>query len=430
VHRREWPAAQLDAVLAHESAHIRRHDPLVQWLALLNRAIFWFHPLAWWLEHRLSALAEEACDAAVLARGCDPHDYSGYLLELARTVVHSGARVRSVGMAMPGSSLPYRIRQILTRREAPRVSRARAVCLIATCATVSTLFATANLDRQPFVPDPPLPNAPPSTAISKAESRGPEQESQPQPPKERRLTVLYFDLDGTVPDIQARATAAAIGMIQQNAATDLVSIMRYTNGSLKVMQDFTDDRDKLAATVQQIASNPDAEPAGAAGLLTAVHMLSAIPEKKRLIYFAVPTLRVSASDEDIHAIVSDAIRANVAFFPIDVTGFSAGTGGTGVIHAGDALSISLNVGRMPRGGRGVVRVFTKEAQEAYDGAVAPFQDHTFTVQPDGTVSVPNLGDVHAAGLTISQLESTIGPALAARLSGPHLPLTGVTIEKH
>jgi len=47
---REWPQAQLDAVLAHEGEHVRRRDTLFQWLALLNRALFWFHPLAWWLE--------------------------------------------------------------------------------------------------------------------------------------------------------------------------------------------------------------------------------------------------------------------------------------------------------------------------------------------------------------------------------------------
>lgn len=62
-----WQQAQLNAVLAHEDEHARRRDPLVQWLALLNRAVFWFHPLAWWLERRLSTLAEEACDAAVLS---------------------------------------------------------------------------------------------------------------------------------------------------------------------------------------------------------------------------------------------------------------------------------------------------------------------------------------------------------------------------
>ena len=64
-HWYHWPPAQLDAVLAHECEHARRRDSLVQWLALLNRALFWFHPVAWWLERRLSALAEEACDNVV-----------------------------------------------------------------------------------------------------------------------------------------------------------------------------------------------------------------------------------------------------------------------------------------------------------------------------------------------------------------------------
>ncbi len=76
----EWAQAKLDAVLAHENEHVRRHDPLFQWLALLNRAVFWFHPLAWWLERKLAALSEEACDMAVLERGHDPRDYSEYLL--------------------------------------------------------------------------------------------------------------------------------------------------------------------------------------------------------------------------------------------------------------------------------------------------------------------------------------------------------------
>ena len=95
---REWPVVQLDAVLTHERAHARRRDPLFQWLALLNRAVFWFHPLAWWLERRLSALAEEACDSAVLERGHDPREYSECLLDLARAVQRRGhARQRGRG---------------------------------------------------------------------------------------------------------------------------------------------------------------------------------------------------------------------------------------------------------------------------------------------------------------------------------------------
>ena len=99
----EWSPPQLDAVLTHEREHVRRRDPLIQWLALVNRALFWFHPLSWWLERKLGALAEETCDAAVLARGHAPQDYSEYLLDIARSVSRSGSRLGIVGMAMPGS---------------------------------------------------------------------------------------------------------------------------------------------------------------------------------------------------------------------------------------------------------------------------------------------------------------------------------------
>jgi TonB family protein len=137
---RRWPHAQLHAVLMHEDEHARRRDPLVQWLALLNRAVFWFHPLAWWLERRLSTLAEEACDAAVLARGHDPLEYSEYLLEFARAVQQTGGRVNVVGMAMPGTSLPRRIRRILDGGPVQRISRLRMTCVAVACAVVSTPF--------------------------------------------------------------------------------------------------------------------------------------------------------------------------------------------------------------------------------------------------------------------------------------------------
>ena len=145
VSSREWPPAQLDAVLAHEGEHVRRRDPLFQWLALLNRALFWFHPLAWWLERKLSGLAEEACDAAVLSRGYDPRAYSEYLLDLARSVRRAGTRVNAVGMAMPGIGLTYRIRRMLSGVPVPRISRGQIACTVAVCAGAAAILATGTL---------------------------------------------------------------------------------------------------------------------------------------------------------------------------------------------------------------------------------------------------------------------------------------------
>ena len=146
-HWRQWSKTQLDAVLTHESEHARRRHPLVQWLALLNRAIFWFHPAAWWLERHLSALAEEACDNVVLARGYDPGAYSEYLIDMARSVKQSGVRLNVAGMAMPGGSLSRRIRQILEGGSVPHVSRTRIACLCVACALSGTAITAATLDH-------------------------------------------------------------------------------------------------------------------------------------------------------------------------------------------------------------------------------------------------------------------------------------------
>jgi hypothetical protein len=146
-HWRQWSRAQLDAVLTHEYEHVRRRDSLVQWLALLNRALFWFHPVAWWLERHLSALAEEACDYVVLARGHGPREYSDYLIDMARSVKRAGGRLNVAGMAMPGSSLSRRIRQILEGGSVPHMSRARMVSVGVACAITCTAFAAGTLDH-------------------------------------------------------------------------------------------------------------------------------------------------------------------------------------------------------------------------------------------------------------------------------------------
>ena len=145
---RSWPAAKLDAVLLHEREHVRRRDPLFQWLALLNRCVFWFHPLAWWLEHKLAALAEQACDDAVLCGGHDAHDYSQYLIEIARAVRESGPRIRSAGaVAFSDGSLARRVRRILA---APPVapSRGRSIATAVLCALMILTFLACKLSNR------------------------------------------------------------------------------------------------------------------------------------------------------------------------------------------------------------------------------------------------------------------------------------------
>ncbi len=144
-HWQEWPQAQLEGALMHESEHARRYHPLIQWLALLNRAVFWFHPLAWWLEHHLSTLAEEACDNVVLESGYDSRAYSECLIEMARLVTRSRVRLNTTGLAMPGSNLPRRIRRILEGGSVPHVSRTRMAFVCVACVILCTAIASGTL---------------------------------------------------------------------------------------------------------------------------------------------------------------------------------------------------------------------------------------------------------------------------------------------
>jgi bla regulator protein BlaR1 len=105
---RAWNTNTRRAVLAHEFAHLRRHDTLVSALARFAQCVFWFHPLAWWLSRKISDLAELACDAAVLERVDDPAGYSRILLEFAGAVNRAGRRVALPGLAMAASSGMFR----------------------------------------------------------------------------------------------------------------------------------------------------------------------------------------------------------------------------------------------------------------------------------------------------------------------------------
>jgi hypothetical protein len=133
----DWDPSKLDAVLTHEMEHLRRRDPLIEWLALLNRSINWFNPLAWWLCCKLSALSEQVCDDAVLAQGHDSSAYAGHLLEFARVVKRRGSLVTVLGSSLNGSTLAHRIRRILNSGVSPAISPIRLVLVTAVWAVVA-----------------------------------------------------------------------------------------------------------------------------------------------------------------------------------------------------------------------------------------------------------------------------------------------------
>lgn len=112
-----WENGKLNAVLTHESAHIRRRDALVKALAHLNRCIFWFHPLAWILESKLGLLAEQACDESSVAMLGDRESYANLILEMAAAGDGPRGRLRHHALTMAARShIRQRIESLLSER--------------------------------------------------------------------------------------------------------------------------------------------------------------------------------------------------------------------------------------------------------------------------------------------------------------------------
>ena len=165
--------------------------------------------------------------------------------------------------------------------------------------------------------------------------------------KDRRLLVMFFDMTTMPIQDQIRAQTAAQKFLKtQMTPSDLMAIMTFSS-DLKVLQDFTDDRDALAKVIKglTIGEGSDLAVDGSTGadneedtgaaytaddtefnifntdrklaaLESAARMLGALPEKKALVYFASGVSKTGVDNEaQLRATINAAIRNNVAFYP-------------------------------------------------------------------------------------------------------------------
>jgi bla regulator protein blaR1 len=119
---------QLDAILAHEACHVQRRDNLTSAIHMMVEAVFWFHPLVWWIGARLLEERERACDEMVLGLGNRPRDYAEGILYVCKNYVESPLACVS---GVTGSNLKRRIQAILTGRVARELTFAKKMTLSA-----------------------------------------------------------------------------------------------------------------------------------------------------------------------------------------------------------------------------------------------------------------------------------------------------------
>ena len=157
---REWDVFKLRSVLAHELTHVRRGDWTTSLAAAINCAVFWFHPLAWWLERRLAVLAEEACDVSAIHSAGDPARYAKVVLEFAE--IASMQQRAGAKLMAHSSKVGRRIKGILEGRVrwSPGISTLARISMLIVGAPA--LYLAASLQPAGQEPAAALKKSPPS----------------------------------------------------------------------------------------------------------------------------------------------------------------------------------------------------------------------------------------------------------------------------
>jgi bla regulator protein BlaR1 len=149
-----WPAgisqhltdAHLEAIIAHEVCHVRRRDNLAAAIHMVVEAIFWFHPLVWWMGVRLMEERERACDEAVLQLGNPAQVYAESILKTCEFSVGSPLACIS---GVTGAELKKRIVDIMQKPVALKLDLGKKLLLMAAGAVAVAGPVVFGLKQEP-----------------------------------------------------------------------------------------------------------------------------------------------------------------------------------------------------------------------------------------------------------------------------------------
>lgn len=165
-----FPPEQLELILLHELAHIRRHDYLVNLLQSFAEDLLFFHPAVWWVSIVIRAERENCCDDVVIASKGDARTFAEALAALEQ----QRWTARDAVVAANGGKLMHRIQRLLGQRPTLRLA---GPAFFASLAPLAFVLATAVARAQapaapPPIPPPPAPRPPELTkAVQKAAYR-------------------------------------------------------------------------------------------------------------------------------------------------------------------------------------------------------------------------------------------------------------------
>jgi len=106
------PTALIEALLTHELAHIRRHDYLVNLLQNAIEAVVFYHPVVWWLSHRIRVEREQIADQLAAELACAPRDLARALSDLSDLQRTTPGPALRILQAADGNQLMSRIQRL------------------------------------------------------------------------------------------------------------------------------------------------------------------------------------------------------------------------------------------------------------------------------------------------------------------------------
>ncbi len=137
-----WSPEQLEMVLLHELAHVRRWDNLVNLMQRIVESLLFFHPAVWLVSRWLRRDREECCDATVVAHTAEPQAYADLLVTIA------ASPPPLAGLALARHPLAQRIRRILKLEDEPMlVSRSTIGMVVVTLAALLAVAIWQPLDQ-------------------------------------------------------------------------------------------------------------------------------------------------------------------------------------------------------------------------------------------------------------------------------------------
>lgn len=177
------PVAQIESILLHELAHIRRADYLVNLMQTVVEGLLFYHPAVWWISGVMRTERENCCDDLAVRASGDAHEYARALAALAE----NRWAMSQAAVAATGGNLVKRIRRVLAQPEGPRAAMAPALSagvLIVTCAVALAAWQTPQQNAPAIVPVIPVAGVP---AVAPAPVVAPHTVEPSRAPDSKRL---------------------------------------------------------------------------------------------------------------------------------------------------------------------------------------------------------------------------------------------------